>query len=61
MFSPGFQPGPTQMARGLLEVHVDALYCGCSENKGADQLHGYSAADLGLYFHINKQVFSLCG
>ena len=27
----------------------------CSENKGADQLCGYSAADLRLCFHIFKK------
>ena len=34
----------------------------CSKNKGADQLHGYCAADLLLCFcKWKKQVFSCCG
>ena len=34
------------------------MYYLCSENKGADQLHGYSAADLHLYFsHMQKAGF----
>ena len=37
---------------------VEGLYYPCSENKGADQLCGYRAADLRLCFHIcKKQVF----
>ena len=38
------------------------MYYPCSENKGADQLSGYRAADLRLCFGIcKKQVFSCCG
>ena len=38
---------------------VGELYYLCSENKGADQLCGYSTADLRLYFCICKKlVFS---
>ena len=39
---------------------VEGLYCLWSENKGTDQLHIYSTADLGLYFGIicKMQVFS---
>ena len=34
---------------------VDGLYYLCNENKGADQLHGYRAADLHLCFsHMQK-------
>ena len=49
------------MARGLkfLIKEVEDLYFLCSENKGADQLCGYSAADLRLCFCLCKrQVFS---
>ena len=56
------------MARGLkLRIkEVDGLYYLCSENKGADQLHGqlhvYREADLRLCFRIcKKPVFSLRG
>ena len=38
-----------EMARGLKE---GGLYYLCSENKGADQLHIYCAADLRLCFRI---------
>ena len=35
------------------------MYFLCSENEGADQLHGYREADLCLCFHICKKlVFS---
>ena len=55
---------PQKMARGLkfrIEV-VNGLYYLCSENKGADQLHGYREADLRLCFRICKQpVFSKRG
>ena len=35
------------------------MYYLCSENEGADQLHGYREADLRLCFHIcKKPVFS---
>ena len=38
---------------------AEGLYYQCSENKGADQLCRYWAADLRLCFHIcKKQVFS---
>ena len=38
------------------------MYYPCSENKGADQLHGYREADLRLCFRIGKNpVFSRCG
>ena len=46
------------MARGL-KFQVEGLYYRCSENKGADQLHGYREADLSLCFRIcKKPVFS---
>ena len=52
---------PRKMARGLkfrIE-EVEGLYYPCSENKGADQLHGYREADLRLCFRIcKKPVFS---
>ena len=38
---------------------VEGLNYPCSENKSADQLRGYSEADLRLHFHICKMfVFS---
>ena len=38
---------------------VEGSYYLCSENKGADQLHGYCAAGLHLCFcTCKKQVFS---
>ena len=38
------------------------MYYPCSENKGADQLHGYREADLRLCFRIcKKPVFSRRG
>ena len=45
------------MARGLkfLIKEVEGLYYTCSENKGADQLHGYREADLRLCFRICKK------
>ena len=36
---------------------VKGLYYLCSENKGADQLHGYREADLRLCFRICKNPF----
>ena len=43
-------------------LKVGGLYYPCSENKGADQLHGYREADLRLCFRIcKKPVFSLHG
>ena len=53
-----------KMARGLkLRIQkVEGLYYLSRESKGADQLHGYGAADLRLCFRIcNNQVFSLPG
>ena len=50
-----------EMARGLKFrfKKVKGLYYLCSENKGADQLHGYREADLRLCFRICKMlVFS---
>ena len=43
-----------KMARGLKIwiMEVEGLYYLCSKNKGADQLHGYHAADLCLCFCI---------
>ena len=37
---------------------MEGLYYPCSENKGADQLHGYREADLRLFFRICKSRFS---
>ena len=52
---------PQKMARGLkfrIKV-VEGLYYPYSENKGADQLRSYCAADLRLCFRIcKKSVFS---
>ena len=50
-----------KMAKGLkLRIlEVEELCYLCSENKDADQLHGYSKADLRLCFRICKMlVFS---
>ena len=43
---------PQKRARGLkFQIkEVEGLYYRCSENKGADQLHGYREADLGHCF-----------
>ena len=52
---------PHKMVRGVkFCIHeVGVLYYLCSENKGADQLHGYREADLSLCFSICKMlVFS---
>ena len=52
---------PQKMARGLkFQIsEVERLYYPCGENKGADQLRGYSEADLRLCFRICKNpVFS---
>ena len=60
---------PQKMARGMkFQIYkAEELYYLYSENKGADQLHGFCAADLcsyraddlGLCFRIcKKQVFS---
>ena len=51
---------PQKMARGLKFriLEVDGLYYPSSENKGADQLRSYCAADLCLCFRIcEKPVF----
>ena len=47
-----------KMARGLkFRILIgEGLYYLCSENKGADQLHGYSEADLCLCFRICKML-----
>ena len=53
-----------KMARGLkFKIQkVEGSYYLCSENKGADQLHGYREADLCLCFRIcKKSVFSRPG
>ena len=39
----------------LKSFSVDGLYYPYSENKGADQLRSYCAADLRLCFHICKK------
>ena len=55
---------PEKKARGLkFRINkVEGLFYLCSQNKGADQLHGYRAADLHLCFRIcKKQVFSRHG
>ena len=52
---------PQKMARGMkFRIFVvEGLYYPCSENKGADQLRMYCAADLRLCFRIcKKPVFS---
>ena len=52
---------PQKMARGLkFRIYEEeGLYYLCSENKGADQLRSYCAADLRLCFFIcKKPVFS---
>ena len=48
---------PQNMAIGLkFRIHeVDGLYNPLSENKGADQLCSYQAADLHLCFRICKK------
>ena len=38
--------------------NVEGSYYLCSENKGADQLHGYREADLRLCFRSAKCWFS---
>ena len=47
----GFRPGLTQA--GV----VEGLYNLCSENKGADQLCSYCAADLRHFAFEKKQDF----
>ena len=51
---------PQKMARGLkFRIYkVEGLYYLCSENKDADQLRSYCAADLCLCFRIWKSWFS---
>ena len=51
---------PQKMARGLNFgiYEVEGLHYLCSENKGADQLRGYCAADLRLCFRICKKPVS---
>ena len=52
---------PQKMARGLKFqiLEVEGLYYLYSENKGADQLRSYCAADLRLCFCLCKNpVFS---
>ena len=47
------------MAKGLTFPikKVEGLYYPGSENKPADQLHGYIAADLCLFLHMQKAGF----
>ena len=54
------QHKPQKLATGLKFRIEDeeGLHYICSENKGADQLLGYRAADLRLWFHICKTSFS---
>ena len=52
---------PQKMGRDLilLTKEIEGLFYRCGENKCADQLRGYCAADLCLCFCIcKKQVFS---
>ena len=39
----------------------EELYYLCSENKGADQLHGYREADLRLCFRLGRLLVFPCG
>ena len=42
----------------IQEADLEGLYYLCSKNKGADQLHSYRKAELGLCFgKCKKQVF----
>ena len=54
--SSGFVPGcaESEVGRGwnFRISEVERLYYLCSENKGADQLRGYRAADLRLCYRI---------
>ena len=55
---------PREKARDLKFriLEEEGLYYLCSENNGADQLHGYREADLCLCFRIcKKPVFSQRG
>ena len=49
---------PLNMVKGLTFwiKEIEGLYYLCSENKDADQLHGYSAADLHLFFFVYAKV-----
>ena len=51
---------PQKIARGLKfrTKVVEGFYYTCSENKGADQLHGYREADLLFVFAYAKSRFS---
>ena len=51
---------PHKMARGLKLwiLEVKGWHYLCSENKGADQLRSYCAADLRLCFRININQIS---
>ena len=50
------------MDLGSKDIVLGPLYYPISENKGADQLRGYRAADLRLCFHICRTlVFSRRG
>ena len=42
----------------ILDLESRGLYYLFSKNKGVDQLRGYSAADLWLYFASAKSKFS---
>ena len=48
---------PQEMARAFkFQISIVEVLCYLfSENKGADQLHGYCAADLPLCFFIFKE------
>ena len=48
---------PQKMAGGLkfLDLEIEGLYFPGSENKGADQLHLYSTANLRLCFRLSKK------
>ena len=56
------KPGCTATDDKRLEfwnfLEVEGLYYPCSENKGADKLSGYCAADLCLCFRKYKRQFS---
>ena len=51
---------PQKMVRGLKFwiLEEEGLYYKCSDNKGAEQLRGYPAADLRLCFRHAKSRFS---
>ena len=56
------QPVQSQkMVRSLkFQIKEEGLYYPCSENKGADQLHGYCEADLCLCFRLCKLLVFSC-